>query len=126
MMTVINCVFWIALILYIGFDTNAVYQYLKKLPSLNFITHVVDYEKEQQNRNWQMSYSLYMQLNHGGFLMSLLTCRYCVGIWLSIIAALVTREYMMMPIMFFMSQLVYNLFRASDKFLTEMGDRDVG
>lgn len=125
-MDVIVCILWIALILYIGFDTNAVYSYLKRLPTLNFITHVVDYEKEQSSRNWQMSYSLYMQVNHGGFLISLLTCRYCIGLWLAIIASAIVRDYEWMPLIFFGSQLTYTGFRALDRYLMEAGDQDVG
>ena len=125
-MDVIVCIFWIALILYIGFDTNAVYSYLTRLPTLNFITHVVDYEKEQSSRNWQMSYSLYMQVNHGGFLVSLLTCRYCIGVWLAAIASASIPDYEWMPLIFFGSQLAYTGFRALDKYLMEAGDQDVG
>ena len=91
-MDVIACVLWIALILYIGFDTTAVYSYLRLLPSLNFLTHVRDYEKEQSERNWRMSYSLYMQLHHGGFLVNLVTCRYCLGVWLAIAASVVCAQ----------------------------------
>ena len=125
-MDVIACVLWIALILYIGFDTTAVYSYLRLLPSLNLLTHVRDYEKEQSERNWRMSYSLYMQLHHGGFLVNLVTCRYCLGVWLAIAASVAIGDYEWLPLLFFGSQVVYTGFRALDKSLVEAGDTDVG
>jgi hypothetical protein len=113
---------WVAMVLYLLYETTVVYSYLKHLPFLNFITHVKDYEKARKD-DWSLSYSFYMQFHHGGFMLELLTCRYCLGFWLTVLGAILSGiEYL--PAIYFVSQLTYVAFKAMDKFFTGLGDNN--
>jgi hypothetical protein len=64
-----------------------------------------------------------MQFHHGGFMLELLTCRYCLGFWLALAAAVLSDiEYL--PAIYFTSQLTYGAFKATDKFFTGLGDNN--
>lgn len=120
-MEVLIASLWVAMCLYLLYETSVVYSYLSKFPFLNFMTHVKDYERERKD-NWSLSYSLFMQLNHGGFMLDLLTCRYCLGAWLAIASTVSFGNWEWIPAVYFMSQLGYSGFKATDKALTRAGD----
>jgi hypothetical protein len=111
---------WVALALYLVYETSVVYSYLSRLPFLNFITHIKEYERERKD-NWSLSYSLFMQLNHGGFLLDLLLCRYCLGFWLALASSWFCGLQYGAPI-YFVSQLGYSGFRAIEKVLYKVGE----
>jgi hypothetical protein len=119
-MEVLLASLWVALVLYLVYETSVVYSYLSRLPFLNFITHIKEYESERKD-NWSLSYSLFMQLNHGGFLLDLLMCRYCLGFWLALGASYFCGVQYVAPI-YFMSQLEYSVFRATEKTLFKVGE----
>jgi hypothetical protein len=111
---------WVAMVLYLLYETTVVYSYLKRLPFLNFITHVKDYEKARKD-DWSLSYSFFMQYNYGGFMLELLTCRYCLGFWLAFSAAFYCGlQYI--PCVYFLSQIGYTGFKVIDKTLTRIGE----
>jgi len=108
------------MVLYLLYETTVVYSYLKRLPFLNFITHVKDYEKARKD-DWSLSYSFFMQYNYGGFMLELLTCRYCLGFWLAFSASFYCGlQYI--PCVYFLSQIGYTGFKAIDKTLTRIGE----
>jgi hypothetical protein len=56
-------------------------------------------------------------------MLELLTCRYCLGFWFAVLAAILSGiEYL--PAIYFVSQLTYMAFKAVDKFLTGLGDNN--
>lgn len=110
---------WVAMGLFVLYDTSFVYQYLRKMPFLNFITKVKDYEREAP----MLSYSMYMQTVKPGFIMELLTCRYCLGFWLALGSTLAFADWKLLPIVYLASQATYSAFRALDKGLIRLGDK---
>ena len=112
-------ILWVALALFVLYDTSAVYQYLRKMPFLNFITKVKDYERDAP----MLPYSIYMQSERPGFLMEMMTCRYCLGFWLALAGTLTFANWKMLPIVYLGSQLTYSAFRALDKGLIRLGDK---
>ena len=123
-MEVLIASLWVALALYSVYETSVVYSYLSRLPFLNFITHIKEYERERKD-NWSLSYSLFMQLNYGGFLLELLLCRYCLGFWLALGASWFCGLQYGAPI-YFVSQLGYSAFRAIEKVLFKVGEDSDG
>ena len=119
-MEVLLASLWVALALYLVYETSVVYSYLSRLPFLNFITHILEYERERKD-TWSLSYSLFMQLNYGGFLLDLLLCRYCLGFWLALAASWFCGLQYGAPI-YFVSQLGYSGFRAIEKVLFKVGE----
>lgn len=112
-------ILWVALTLFLLYDTAVVYQYLRTMPFLNFITKVKDYERDAP----MLPYSIYMQSERPGFLMEMMTCRYCLGFWLALAGTLTFANWKMLPIVYLGSQLAYSAFRALDKGLIRLGDK---
>lgn len=101
-------VLWVGMILFLLYDTDAVYQYLKRLPFLNFMTHLKEYEKG----GWAgmgVSYSSFLQTQYPSFLSDLVVCRYCTGFWMAL-AFVPISGIMGFPITYLGSQLTYSLF----------------
>jgi hypothetical protein len=119
MVTIIS-ILWVAMALFLLYDTSMVYQYLRKMPFLNFITKVKDYERDAPT----IPYSLYMQSERPGFIMELLTCRYCMGFWLALGATLGFSTWTMLPAVYLGSQLTYGAFRAADTLLERLGEKE--
>lgn len=112
---------WVAMILFLLYETSMVYSYLKKLPFLNFVTLIKQYDRDLKRGNWVGSYSSFMQYYADGFFTSLLTCRYCLGAWLAIAASYFCGfEYT--PVVYMASQLEYLGFKAAEKYLFSMGE----
>lgn len=126
-MEVLIASLWVAMCLYLLFETSVVYSYLSALPQfvnriLDPLLHFSSYELDQkQNRNWSLSYTDYVVTNHGGFMINLFTCRYCLGAWLAIASAVGFGIWEWIPAVYFLSQLGYGGFKVADNFLTRTG-----
>lgn len=118
---------WVAMVLYFLYETSVVYSYLDALPKfvhnlLNPLIHFKDYKWERDHyKNWSLSYSDYMATNHGGFLTSLFSCRYCFGFWLALISSYFCGLFYL-PVVYFLSQLGYSVFKVADKYLMDLGE----
>ena len=112
---------WVAAILFLLYETSVVYSYLKKLPFLNSITLIKQYDRDLRNGNWRGSYSSFMQYYREGFFTDLFTCRYCLGAWAAIGASYFCGfEYT--PLVYMASQLEYSGFKALEKYLSRIGE----
>lgn len=83
MIDILKAIGWVAASLFVCYNTNAVYEYLKLLPIPNRITKIKDYLAESK-WGFQNSYKVYMMANHDSFLIRMMTCYYCFGVWLSL------------------------------------------
>jgi hypothetical protein len=83
MMQLLKAISWTAGVLYILFQTTAVYEYLKIMPLPEKIKKMKEYQTERQY-NYSLSYRFFYTTNYNSFLIRLLTCPYCLGAWLSI------------------------------------------
>lgn len=118
---------WVAVCLYLLYETSVVYSYFSAMP--RFLKRMLDpvnrfwsYELDQKNnRNWSLSYTDYMMTNHGGFVVNLFTCRYCLGTWLAIGTGIAFGIWQWIPAIYFLSQLGYGAFKVADNFLTRTG-----
>jgi hypothetical protein len=112
---------WVAVILFLLYETSVVYSYLKRLRFLNFITLIKEYDQDLRKGNWTGSYSSFMQYYREGFFTDLFTCRYCVGAWAAIGASYFCGfEYT--PLVYMASQLEYSGFKVLEKYLSRIGE----
>jgi uncharacterized membrane protein len=106
---------WVAMILFVAFETSAVYEYSRLLLP-NFISKMKEYKHELEF-NPQMSYGSYFRIYHDSFLVRWATCPYCFGMALSVASSLVFSNWKTIPITYIGSLLIYRLFTRADKWL---------
>lgn len=82
-MNILEAVSWVAGTLFVLFKTTAVYEYAKVLPFLEPLTHFKKYEQERKY-DIGLSYKIYYLTTYDSFLTKLITCPYCLGLWLSL------------------------------------------
>jgi len=105
-----QCSLWIAFVLYLLFETSAVYEYTRFLP--NFLTKRKEYEKFAM-----ISYGEFMRTSYDSFAMRMLTCPICIGVWLSAACAVFVQQPILIPSIYLCSQLVYRGFKAVTNWL---------
>jgi len=113
MMNILVATSWTALVLFILFETSAVFSYLSLLKPLNFLTKIREYRQEMGS-NPTVSYAEYMNVHHGGFWVRMLSCRYCVGVWLALLFSVAMGSLFALPIVYFGGQLICSLFKVID------------
>ena len=79
-MSVMLSISWVVFALWIGFQTTAVYEWATVFPVL-FRTH--EYA-EARKLDFTLSYKDFLLSAHGGFMIRMLACPYCVGVWMSV------------------------------------------
>lgn len=111
---------WVSFVLYLLYETDAVYKYLKLfkwVPLLGRLTHMWEYENFHADRG--ISYTTFMETCHPSFLLDLVTCRYCLGVWLAL-ATVPICGIMWTPVVYLGSQLSYSLFVVAEKKLQDL------
>jgi hypothetical protein len=106
--------FWSGLVLYILYETSAVYSYISSWPMklFNRLTKVRQYKKTNDG----MSYSDWMSIHHeNSFLIKLLSCRYCFGVWTSFGICMTTNSPENIPIVYFGGQLICSIFALIER-----------
>lgn len=100
-MDVLISIVWVMFALYLLYGTNMAYAYLSRMPILDRWTHIKQYK---QFHRLAIPYSTFMESDHPSFLVNLFSCRYCLGVWLSLIpSALIGWDWL--PMIYFGSQL---------------------
>lgn len=84
-MSVMLSISWVVFALWIGFHTTAVYEWAALFPVL-FRTH--EYT-EARKQDFTLSYKDFLLSVHGSFMIRMLSCPYCVGVWMSATSCLV-------------------------------------
>lgn len=106
---------WVSFILYLFYETDAVYKYLRLfrmfLPER--VTRMLEYDWNKWEANG-VSYSTFMQTQHPSFLLDMVICRYCLGAWLAL-ATVPICGIMWTPVVYFGSQLFLSMFTAAER-----------
>ena len=97
----------IALFLLIWFHTEAFIEYASMASGSRFF--YIDHFKECQKKDPIIDWITYLQRQHDGFFIRLITCPICLSFWLSIIACLLTDNLILFPICNILSLIVYKL-----------------
>ena len=105
---------WVGVLLFILYETSAVYEYSRFLPE--WITKKREYKRELEF-NSQMSYGTFMRIQYDSFLIRWLSCPYCFGMALSIGMTLLFSSWQFIPITYFGGLLTYRAFTKADKWL---------
>jgi hypothetical protein len=102
---------WISLVLYLCFETSAVYEYLRLMSPLlpEWLTRMRGYDETAKPHG--IPYGDYRKLMGDSFLMRLITCPVCLGFWLSLGAAWFVDSLLFLPPIYIGSQLLYRLMR---------------
>ena len=84
----------IALILVIWFKTDAFLEYCR-LFHLNSISFYKDFDTKQVE-DASLTYHIYLRRYHNCFFVRLITCPICLGIWLGILAGVITFGFLLL------------------------------
>jgi hypothetical protein len=125
-MDVLWSALWVMFVLFILYDTDAVYEYAtmftKWLPFLNRLTLANAY-RNRPLMDRQLSYTTYLQIYHPSFMLNLMTCRYCTGVWLAL-ATIPICGILEVPAIYLGGQLGYSLFTTMEKKLQMLREGD--
>lgn len=115
---------WVSFVLYLLYETDAVYKYLKLfkwVPLLGRLTHMWEYEyfNDKPDAKHGISYRTFMETRYPSFLLDMVTCRYCLGVWLAL-ATVPICGIMWTPVVYLGSQLFYSLFVVAEKKLQDL------
>jgi hypothetical protein len=95
---------WVVFALWIGFQTTAVYEWAALFPVL-FRTN--EYA-EARKQNFALSYKDFLLSAHGGFMIRMMACPYCVGVWMSATSCLVFGCLPWMAAVYLVAVLMYH------------------
>lgn len=100
-------IFYVVFLLYIWFDTDGFIEY-SKLFRLDK-RFKIDLWIEYRELNPKMNYLSYIRLKHSSFFTRLISCKPCLCFWLVLLVSLIFGNFLLFPIIYMMSYLIYNL-----------------
>ena len=103
-MDIILQFFWINLILFLHFNTDVIYQYLKitKL-DLFKIKEFENYKLE----NPKADYYSYLRIKHKNFFVNLFTCKPCFLFWICLLICIIYSSLILFPVIYLTSYIIY-------------------
>ena len=111
-MEIIYAGLWVVFCLYIWFETDALVSYLRFFFGDTYYFSLEDYEKHRKGALEPLEYLDFLRIEHpDSFLISLITCPSCLGVWLTAIFCLLVGDVHHFPIVYLFSILVYLLLR---------------
>jgi hypothetical protein len=97
----------ISTLLIVWFNTEAFEEYAKLL---NFDKPFkIKIYKNKLKKDPTLNYHDYLNTYHSSFFVRLITCPYCVGLWLSVVTALLSLGLLFTGIFYILSLLIYSL-----------------
>jgi len=104
---------WLGFVLYVLYETSAVYSYISSQPMRIFKRWT---KIHLYNSSSGFSYSDWLLFKYpNSFLYKLLSCRYCFGVWLSLGICMTTNNFNMIPIVYLLGQFICSLFTLSER-----------
>ena len=107
-MDIILQIFWVNILLFIWFETDAFIEYIKILKLDIF--KVKQFE-EYKLINPKISYHSYIRQKHASFFTRLLTCVPCMCFWIVVVICLMFNSFYFYPIIYISSYVLYKLLR---------------
>ena len=118
-MDIFHGILWVGFLLYILFETSAVFEYSRFLPE--FLTKRKEYLT--QGLPHGVSYAMYMQTQHDSFIVRMLSCPVCIGVWMSAVCAVLSTSPIAIPAIYLGGMVAYKTFAACMR-LIERIDND--
>jgi hypothetical protein len=101
-------IFWVVLILFIWFNTDAFIQY-SKLFKLDKKFKISDWESYRIDVSGKISYQEYLSLKHKGFLTKLISCKPCLTFWVTFLVCFLFSSLYYFPVIYIISYLIYKI-----------------
>ncbi len=101
-------IFWVVLILFIWFSTDAFIQY-SKLFRLENKFKISDWESYRLTVSAKISYQDYLILKHRNFFTKLISCKPCLNFWITLIVCLCFCSLYNFPIIYMLSYIIYKI-----------------
>lgn len=122
-MDVMLSVLWVAMVLFLLYETDAVYKYLRLFRRVlpERLSRMLEYDYYEYAKNG-VSYSAFLQMCHPSFLLDLVMCRYCLGLWLALATAPIC-GILWTPVVYLGSQLTYSTFVTSEGILKKVKEK---
>jgi len=123
-METVFAMMWVAMALFVLFETSSIYEYFKFLRIPNFISRLEDYARYCRYQEFEgncllLSYGKYLRECHGSFLVRWATCQYCVGVALAVASSFAFSKWQEIPITYLGGILCYRLFTIANRWLAE-------
>ena len=99
-------IFFVVFFMHIWFDTDAFVEY-SKLFGLSKYFKINLWEKYQEI-NPRLDYLGYIRLKHSSFFTRLISCKFCLCVWICLISCFFT-NFLLFPIIYVMSYIIYSL-----------------
>lgn len=106
MLDLFNQIIWINLILFLYFNTDMVYNYLKLLNLKIFKINEFDNYKIDCPK---ADYFSYLRINHSSFIIRLITCKPCFLFWLCLLTCLLFGNIVSFAFLYLTSYISYKL-----------------
>lgn len=98
-------IFYVVFFMHIWFDTDAFIEY-SKLFRLSKLFKI-DKWKEYRDINPKMDYLGFIRLKYSSFFTRLISCKFCLCVWISIISCL--GNISIFPLVYILSYSIYNI-----------------
>ena len=110
--------YWTAFVLWIGFKTSAVYEYLRLIPMCEGITHTKQYQQFKK-ADPLLTYSEFMGTRYNSFIVRMCSCSACIGVWIAFVACWTLNCFHNLPIVYGGGLILYLVFSWLIKRLTD-------
>ncbi len=100
-------IFWVVLILFIWFSTDAFIQYSKVL-KLSKYFRIEEWESYRIS-NPKIGYLDYLVLKHKSFFTKLISCKPCFNFWITLTICLIFGTLVYYPVIYISSYIIYKL-----------------
>lgn len=101
----ISCL--VAAVLLVWFHSDAFIDYASFFHGNRFF-YIDDY-KEHRNRDPLLDWITYLQINHDGFFIRLITCQLCLSFWLTLIICGFSHNLILLPACYILGLVIYKL-----------------
>ena len=81
-MSTVLAMYWTAFVLWIGFKTSAVYEYLRLLPFCERLFHTREYA-EFRKHDMTLGYGEFLSMKYPSFFVRMCGCPFCIGVWIA-------------------------------------------
>ena len=99
-------IFFVVFFMHLWFETDAFVEY-SKLFRLDKKFKINDWEKYREI-NPKLDYLGYLRLKHSSFFIRLITCKFCLCIWICLIFCLFS-NFLLFPLIYVLSYSIYSL-----------------
>ena len=99
-------IFYVVFFMHAWFDTDAFVEYSKLLRLSKFFR--IDRWEEYREMNPRLDYLGYIRLKHSNFFIRLISCKFCLCVWISLISCFFT-NFLLFPVVYVLSYSIYSL-----------------